>query len=78
MKMPKCIFFIFYLNMYFIEHFYLIQKADKKIQAIHCGKTIRVFSGPYFPVFGLNKGKYGPNKTAHLDTFHPVINNALN
>ena len=22
-----------------------------------------VFSGPYFPVFGLNTGKYGPEKT---------------
>ena len=23
-----------------------------------------VISGPYFPVFGLNAGKYGPEKTA--------------
>ena len=22
-----------------------------------------VFSGPYFPVFGMNTGKYGPEKT---------------
>ena len=29
-----------------------------------------VFSGPYFPVFGLNTEKYGPEKTAYLDTFH--------
>ena len=27
-----------------------------------------VFSGPYFPVFGLNTGKYGPEKTLYLDT----------
>ena len=32
----------------------------------------RVFSGPYFPVFGLNTGKYGPEKTPYLDTFHAV------
>ena len=32
-----------------------------------------VFSGPYFPVFGLNAGKYGPEKTPYLDTFHAVI-----
>ena len=42
-----------------------------------------VFSGPYFPVFGLttpylsifspNTGKYGPEKTPYLDTFHAVI-----
>ena len=28
-----------------------------------------VFSGPYFPV---NTGKYGPEKTLYLDTFHAV------
>ena len=27
------------------------------------------FFGPYFPVFGLNTGKYGPDKTSYLDTF---------
>ena len=40
-----------------------------------------VISGPYFPVFGLNKylsvfipntGKYGPEITLYLDTFHAV------
>ena len=29
-------------------------------------------SGPYFPVFGLNKGKYEPEITSYLDTFHVV------
>ena len=31
-----------------------------------------VFSGPYSPVFGfgLNTGKYGPEKTPYLDSFH--------
>ena len=28
-----------------------------------------VLSGPYFPVFGLNTGKYGPEKTPYLDIF---------
>ena len=28
-----------------------------------------VFSGLYFPVFGLNTGKYGPENTPYLDTF---------
>ena len=32
-----------------------------------------VLSGPYFPVFGPNTGKYGPEKTLHFDTFHVVI-----
>ena len=35
-----------------------------------------VFSGPHFPVFGpvfgLNTGKYGPENTPCLDTFHAV------
>ena len=31
-----------------------------------------VFSAPYFPAFGLNTGKYGPEKTPYLDTFHTV------
>ena len=29
-----------------------------------------VISGPYFPVFGLNTGKYRPEITPYLDTFH--------
>ena len=32
-----------------------------------------VISSPYFPVFGLNTGKYGPEITPFLDTFHAVI-----
>ena len=29
-----------------------------------------VISCPYFPVFGLNTGKHGPEITLYLDTFH--------
>ena len=32
----------------------------------------RVLSGAYFPVFGLNTGKYGPEKALYLDTFQTV------
>ena len=32
-----------------------------------------VFSGPYFPVFGLNTGTYGPEKTPYLGTFEEVL-----
>ena len=28
------------------------------------------FYGPFFTVFGLNTGKYGPEKTPYLDNFH--------
>ena len=31
-----------------------------------------VISGPYFPVFGLNTRKYGPELTLYLDTLHRV------
>ena len=27
----------------------------------------------YFPVFGLNTGKHGPEKSPYLDTFHAVF-----
>ena len=42
-----------------------------------------VFSGPYFLVFGLNTerkspGKYRPEKTPYLDTFHTVCGLNLN
>ena len=29
-----------------------------------------VISGPYFPVFGVDTGKYGPKISSYLDTFH--------
>ena len=32
-----------------------------------------VISGLYFPVFGLNKGQYGPEITPYLDTFQAVL-----
>ena len=42
--------------------------------AITAGKVSKygVFSGPYFLVFVLNTGKYGPEKTPYLDTFYAV------
>ena len=53
---------------YSLKNFY-------NLKLIHCVKSvqIRIFSGPYFPAFGLNRGKYGPEKTPYLDTFHAVI-----
>ena len=32
----------------------------------------RVLSGLYFPIFSPNTGKYGPEKTPYLNTFHTV------
>ena len=36
------------------------------------------FSGPYFPVFGLNTEKYRPEKTPYLDTFHAMSKSKIN
>ena len=40
----------------------------------YCVKTAQIqsFPGPYFPAFGLNTGKYEPEKTPYLDIFHAV------
>ena len=40
----------------------------------YCVKSVQMqsFSGPYFPVFGLNTGKCRPENTLYLDTFHAV------
>ena len=43
----------------------LVERCMKSVQ-------IRSFSGPYFPLFGLNTGKHGPEKTPYLDTFDAV------
>ena len=42
---------------------------------VHCVKSVQIrnFFGPYFPIFRLNAGKYGPEKTPYLDTFHAVV-----
>ena len=40
----------------------------------HCVKKSKygIFSAPHFPVFRLSTGKYGPEKTPYLDSFHAV------
>ena len=36
-----------------------------------------VFSGPYFPVFGLNTGKYGPEETPYLNIIRTLVTGDL-
>ena len=36
------------------------------------GSKYGVFFGPYFSVFSPNTGKYEPEKTPYLDTFHAL------
>ena len=44
-----------------------------------CVKTVQIrsFSGPYFPVFSPNTGKYGSEKTPYLDTFHTAASSTV-
>ena len=51
-----------------------MQKDGKKDNYITSWKVSKygVISGPYFPVLGLNTGKYGPEMTPYLDTFRAV------
>ena len=44
-------------------NFYAVWKVSK----------CEVLSGLYFHVFGLNTGKYGPEKAPYLDIFHTVL-----
>ena len=37
-----------------------------------------IVSGPYFPIFGLNTGKYRPEITRYFDTFHTVATSHTN
>ena len=48
---------------------HLLSAAYTAWKVSKCG----VFSGPYFPVFSPNKGKYGPEKTLYLDTIPTVL-----
>ena len=61
------------------------EKRETQISTAWKVSKYGVISGPYFPVFGLNTGKiiqekfslntgkYGPEITAYLDTFHAVF-----
>ena len=73
-----------------VKDFYLLGLRRKDIETLkqkHCVKRvgIRSFSGPYFPVFGLNTercgvyfriqyecGKIGTRKTTNVNTFYSV------
>ena len=49
----------------------LRQKLNKSTAQKEC--RYGLFFCPYFPVFRLNTGKYGPEKTSYLDTFLAVM-----
>ena len=56
-----------------LSNFFVNQKQFNLL--IHrCVKVSKygVFSGPYFPIFSPNTGKYRPGKTSYLDVFRAV------
>ena len=57
-----------------LQIFILFYKNLKNVIKVTAWKVSKygVFSGPYFPVFRLNTGKCGTEKTPCLDTFHAV------
>ena len=84
MKDATCLKFI---KKAFNKFFCFLQKIDYKL-LVHCVKSVRIrsYSGLYFPVFGLNKKRYGVSlviqakcekirtrKTPNTDTFYSVI-----
>ena len=50
--------------------YFVITLVKEKCEADTAWKVSKylIFSGPYFPVFGLNTWKYGPKITPYLDT----------
>ena len=49
--------------------------VSKNVRVIHCVKSVQIQSF-FWSVFSPNTGKYGPEKTPYLDTFHAVIHSA--
>ena len=59
----------------------LASRVSEQINTVWNVSKYGVFSGPHFPhsdwirrdfVFSPNAGKFGPEKTPYLDTFHVV------
>ena len=66
----------FYSKHVFQQTIYSLQKNHLFFQVSLAAWKVskyRVTSGPYFPVLGLNTGKYGLEITPYLDTFNAVI-----
>ena len=67
---------------------YVVQPFNLRVHGTHCVKSVRIrsFSGPHFPAFGLNTGKYGVSlriqsecgkirtrKSPNMDTFPAMV-----
>ena len=52
---------------------YSICSANIKTSTVWKVSKYGVITGPYFPVFSPNTGKYRPEITPYMDTFHAVL-----
>ena len=72
----SCSSCIYKCNCFSIHNPFLITFISSKLfsvsRALSEVSKYGFFSGPYFRVLGMNTGKYGPEKTACLVTFHAV------
>ena len=64
-----------YLYYYFVCLFYTYGLYFCTLHAFTARKVSKygVISGPYFPVFNPNTGKYRPEITPYPDAFHAVF-----
>ena len=59
----------FFCLQYFAN---VVRTPNTKYLTVWKVSNYGVISDPYFPVFSPNTGKYGPEITPYLDTFHTV------
>ena len=66
------IIYVFIISVYI--SLYISLRLLQIFLGTHYAKSVQIwsFSGQYFPVFGLNVGKYLLEKTPYLDTFNAV------
>ena len=67
----------FFINDYLEQLMWTGRSIYKLTEMIYIhtaqkGSECRVFLGKCFPVFSLNTGKYGPEKTPYLDSLYAV------
>ena len=79
LRLSLALFWCFYCGLwtskYRLEKFQLTNLYYVRDTILHIAWKLSKyagFSGPYFPVFSLNTGKYGPEKSPSLDTFHAM------
>ena len=77
LRLERVIEFLVYAITFrfdFVAHHKILCNLSISTWIYHCVKSVQFSSGPYFPSFSPNVGKYGPERPPYLDTFHAVYN----